>query len=128
MFYDENPQLASSVMKPARPGCSTYDALIHQIILLHEKQCSITIVCITDLTTSMSTNAIHPLAEPLLVSFEQTVYAVLETAGRLEVCVILTRPDTDIFEHVVGVEVFGEWFIEANEYIPSGATIASKFQ
>ena len=75
----------------------------------------------------MFTNALYSLAEPLLVSFEQTIYEVLETAGQVEVCVILTRPETDIFNNVVGVEVFVDWFVEINEYFPSGAAIASEF-
>ena len=44
----------------------------------------------------------------------------------MEVCVLLTRPDTDIFESVVGVEVFEDLGVETNEHIPSGAAIASE--
>ena len=65
--------------------------------------------------------------EPLVVSFEHTLYEVAETAGQVEICVILTRPDTDIFENVVGVEVFEDDVIKTNEFIPMGAAIASEF-
>lgn len=62
------------------------------------------------------------------MSFERTLYEVAETAGQVEVCVILTSPDTDIFENVVGVEVFEHETNKTNEFFPMGAVIASKFQ
>jgi len=68
------------------------------------------------------------LTEPLVVSFERTISDVNEAAGQVEVCVILTRPETDIFENVVGVEVFEHETIKTNEFFPIGATVASEFQ
>ena len=41
---------------------------------------------------------------------------------------ILTRPDYDIFESVVGVEVFEDYVMKTNEFFPMGAAIASEFQ
>ena len=71
----------------------------------------------------------HPCySEPFVVSFEHTIYEVAETAGQVEVCVILTRPVTDIFENVIGVEVYEDDMIKTNEHFPSGAAIASEFQ
>lgn len=70
---------------------------------------------------------IYPLAEPLLVSFENTIYEVAEEAGQVEVCVLLTRPtDACIYENIIGVEVFGD--NKTNEHFPSDAIIASEFQ
>ena len=70
----------------------------------------------------------YTIPEPLVVSFERTLYEVAETAGHVEVCVILTRPQTDIFENVVGVEVFEHDMIKTNEFFPIGAAVASEFQ
>jgi len=72
---------------------------------------------------------VHPYySEPFVVSFEHTIYEVAETAGQVEVCVILTHPETSILENVVGVEVFEDYVIKTNEHFPSGAAIASEFQ
>ena len=62
-----------------------------------------------------------------MVSFEHSIYEVAETAGQVEVCVILTRPDTDIFENVVAVEVFEDEVMKTNEHFPNDAAIASEF-
>ena len=43
-------------------------------------------------------------------------------------CVNLTNPESDIFENVVGVEVYEDSFIRTNEHFPSGAAIAGEFQ
>ena len=62
---------------------------------------------------------------PLNVSFEETVYEVVEHDGRVEVCVILTQPDYDILDNSVNVEVF----VDDNliyYYIPGNLNIASK--
>ena len=60
---------------------------------------------------------------PLIVSFEKTVYEVMESDGRVEVCVILTQPDTDILDTTINVEVFVN---DNSIYIPSNVDIASK--
>ena len=60
---------------------------------------------------------------PLNVSFEKTVYEVVERNERVEVCVILTQPDYDIIDNSVNVEVYVE---DDSMYIPSNANIASK--
>ena len=69
-----------------------------------------------------------PFAEPFVVSFEHTVYEVAESAGQVEVCVILTSPDIDIFENVVAVEVFEDEVMKTNEHFPNDPAIASEFQ
>ena len=59
----------------------------------------------------------------LSVSFEKTVYEVIESIGRVEVCVILTEPGYDILENTVNVEVFVD---DDSIYIPNNVNIASK--
>ena len=81
------------------------------------------IVYTNNLTSTYNTQ----LTEPFVVSFEQMLYEVAETTEQVEVCVILTRPDTDIFENVVGVEVFEDFVLKTNEFIPMDAAIASEF-
>ena len=60
---------------------------------------------------------------PLNVSFEESVYEVVEHDERVEVCVILTQPDDDILDNFINVEVFLD---DASIYIPSNVNIASK--
>ena len=64
-------------------------------------------------------------AEPFVVSFEDTIYEVNETAGQVEICVILISPTIDVIitPEEVGVEVYGE---ETNEHFPEDAAIASE--
>ena len=62
---------------------------------------------------------------PLNVSFEETVYEVVEHDGRVEMCVILTQPDTEIFENSVNVEVFVD---DDSIYSPRNSHMASKFE
>jgi len=63
-----------------------------------------------------------------VVSFEDTVYEVAESAGQVEVCVILTSPDFDIFENVVAVEVFEDEVMKTSEYFrPSDAQRSNVF-
>ena len=47
----------------------------------------------------------------------------MESDERVEVCVILTQPDTDILDNSVNVEVFVD---DNSIYIPSNVDIASK--
>ena len=66
------------------------------------------------------------IAAPLVVSFEREIYNVTETDEQVEVCVILTSPDSGIFEEVVGAEVFEDDMVKTNIHIPSDAAIASE--
>ena len=72
----------------------------------------------------------YPIADPLVVSFEHTMYEVNETAGQVEVCVNLTSPDTStgISDSVVGVEVYEDDSFKTNEHFPNGATVAGGLQ
>ena len=70
---------------------------------------------------------LHQFTEPPEICFDRTIYEVNEAAGQVEVCVILTSPDTSILESVLGVEVFEDEVKKTNEYFPSGAAIASEF-
>ena len=63
------------------------------------------------------------ISEPLNVSFVETVYTVVESDERVEVCVNLTKPDTDILDNTVNVEVFVD---KDSIYIPRNSNIASK--
>ena len=60
---------------------------------------------------------------PLTVSFEKTVYEVVERDEIVEVCVILTQPDYDILDNSVNVEVYVDG---GSIYIPSNVNRASK--
>ena len=53
----------------------------------------------------------------------ETVYTVVEPDEIVEVCVILTQPDTDILDNAVNVEVFVD---DDSIYVPSNVNIASK--
>ena len=61
--------------------------------------------------------------EPFVVAFVETTYSVTEGDGSVEVCVNLTRPNVDILDETVLVEVFND---ESSIYIPLGAVLASK--
>ena len=58
------------------------------------------------------------------MSFEETVYEVVENDERVEVCVILTQPGHVILENPVNVEIFVD---DDSIYIPINSNIASKF-
>ena len=53
----------------------------------------------------------------------ETVYTVSESVGSVEVCVNLTRPQFDILDEFVTVEVYGYL---SSDYIPVNATLASE--
>ena len=53
----------------------------------------------------------------------ETVYIVPESVGSVEVCVNLTRPQIDIFDEFVIVEVTD---FPSSVYAPIDATLASK--
>ena len=61
--------------------------------------------------------------EPFEVGFVQTSYTVSESAGSVEVCVNLTRPQIDIFDEFVVVEVTD---FPSSVYIPLNAALASE--
>ena len=63
------------------------------------------------------------ISVPLNVSFVETVYTVVERDERVEVCVTLTQPLTDILDNFVLVEAFVD---DDSIYIPPNASIASK--
>ena len=65
-------------------------------------------------------------ADPLVISFERAIYEVNETEGQVEVCVILTSQNTDIF-NVSGGVVSASINIETDETLPSSAAMASEF-
>ena len=60
--------------------------------------------------------------EPFEVGFVETVYTVSESDGSVEVCVSLTRPQFDIFEEFVVVEVTD---FPSSVVIPTNARLAS---
>ena len=53
----------------------------------------------------------------------ETVYTVPESVGSVEVCVNLTRPQIDIFDEFVIVEVTD---FPSSVYIPADVTLASE--
>ena len=65
-------------------------------------------------------------ADPLVISFERAVYEVSERKGQVEVCVILTSQNPDIF-NVSGGVVNASINIETDENLPSSAAMASEF-
>lgn len=63
------------------------------------------------------------LLEPFEVAFVKTVYTVTEGESSVEVCVNLTRPNKDIGDEVVYVEVYDN---NSSIYIPADVALASK--
>ena len=61
--------------------------------------------------------------EPFEVVFVETVYTVPESVGSVEVCVNLTRPQIDIFDEFVIVEVTD---FPSSVYIPADVALASE--
>ena len=53
----------------------------------------------------------------------RTIYTVIEDEGPVEVCVNLTKPEVDIEEEMVFVELLDN---SSSIYIPDDATLASK--
>ena len=53
----------------------------------------------------------------------KTTYTVDESVGSVSVCVNLTRPEVDILDDTVNVDVID---YPSSVYIPPGATLASK--
>ena len=95
------------------------------VYISYTKLSALSIVCNNALTHSIC--VLHHFTEPPEICFDRTIYEVNEAAGQVEVCVILTSPDTSILESVLGVEVFEDERKRANEHFPKGAAIASEF-
>lgn len=76
----------------------------------------------------LSACIIHPTTEPFVVSFEKTIYEVNEGKEQVEVCVILTSPETSILGTVVAVEVYEDSYNKTNVHFPSGAEVAGGSQ
>ncbi|CAI8010977.1 hypothetical protein GBAR_LOCUS7143 [Geodia barretti] len=60
--------------------------------------------------------------EPFVVAFVETTYTVTECDGQVEVCVNLTRPQTDILDEVIHLDVSTS---DISSYIPSGSVLAN---
>ena len=60
---------------------------------------------------------------PFRVAFVETVYTVVESVGWVEVCVNLTRPEKDIRDETVQVDVF---HYDSSVYIPPNPVFASE--
>ena len=58
-----------------------------------------------------------------MVAFDETVYEVSEGTPHVQVCVNLTKPEHDIQDELVFVEVLDDF---SSVYIPVDATHASK--
>ena len=63
------------------------------------------------------------LSEPYRVAFVETMYTVVESEGRVEVCVNLTYPEFDILDETVQVDVF---HYDSSVYIPPNSVLASE--
>ena len=61
--------------------------------------------------------------EPFEVALVKTTYTVDESVGSVSVCVNLTRPEVDILDETVHVDVID---YPSSVYVPPGATLASK--
>ena len=58
-----------------------------------------------------------------MVGFVETIYTVPESVGSVEVCVNLTKPQIDIFDEFVVVEVYD---FPSSVLIPADVTLASE--
>ena len=65
----------------------------------------------------------YHLTEPFEVALVKTTYTVDESVGSVSVCVNLTRPEVDILDDTVNVDVID---YPSSVYIPPGAPLASK--
>ena len=63
------------------------------------------------------------LTEPFEVAFVETIYTVSEDVGTVEVCVNLTKPQVDILDEFVIVEVFD---FPTSVYILADGSLASE--
>ena len=71
----------------------------------------------------LSFKGIFLLLEPFEVGFVETVYTVPESVGSVEVCVILTKPQFNILEEFIIVEVTD---FPSSVYIPADVALASE--
>ena len=58
-----------------------------------------------------------------MVGFVETIYTVPESVGSVEVCVNLTKPQIDILDEFVVVEVYD---FPSSVLIPADVTLASE--
>ena len=75
------------------------------------------------LSTKIGIDTSLSFSDPFRVAFVETMYTVVESEGRVEVCVNLTRPEKDIFEETVQVDVF---HYDSSVYIPPNPVLASE--
>ena len=71
----------------------------------------------------MSVDTFLSFSDPYVVAFVETMYTVVESEGRVEVCVNLTRPEIDILNETVQVDVF---HYDSSVYIPPNSVLASE--
>ena len=75
------------------------------------------------LSTKIGVDTSLSFLEPFRVAFVETMYTVVESEGRVEVCVNLTRPEIDILDETVQVDVF---HYDSSVYIPPNPVLASE--
>ena len=75
------------------------------------------------LSTKIGGDTSLSFLEPFRVAFVETMYAVVESEGQVEVCVNLTRPEKDIRDETVQVDVF---HYDSSVYIPPNPVLASE--
>ena len=75
------------------------------------------------LSTKIGVDTSLSFSEPFRVAFVETMYTVVESEGRVEVCVNLTRPEFDILDETVQVDVF---HYDSSVYIPPNPVLASE--
>ena len=71
----------------------------------------------------MSVDTCLSFSDPFVVAFVETMYTVVESEGQVEVCVNLTRPEIDIIDETVQVDVF---HYDSSVYIPPNSVLASE--
>ena len=75
------------------------------------------------LSTKNGVDTFLSFSEPFRVAFVKTMYTVVESEGQVEVCVNLTRPEIDILDETVQVDVFHD---DSSVYIPPNPVLASE--
>ena len=75
------------------------------------------------LSTKIGVDTSLSFLGPFRVAFVETMYTVVESEGRVEVCVNLTRPEIDIRDETVQVDVF---HYDSSVYIPPNPVLASE--
>ena len=75
------------------------------------------------LSTKIGVDTFLSFSELFRVAFVKTMYTVMESERRVEVCVNLTYPEFDILEETVQVDVF---HYDSSVYIPPNPVLASE--